>query len=235
MKKVTRFFSRLTPKKQKKFIKFFRRWAYGLVLSPRHTRRLLVDKLLLLLIATFITLALTYGFPLLYYLKNTEHIQATTKAKTEMAISQVKPQPKKEKKRKLKMVRKTVPRSKSSRSEAKFDLKLGGSSSGVGLESQDLKNIVFKEGEVDKPARALASVPATYPPLAQEAGVSGEVELQIVIDEYGQVSKAEVAKEDPSGYGFKEACLEVIYQFKFRPAMKDNIPVKMEYIYPFSF
>ena len=75
----------------------------------------------------------------------------------------------------------------------------------------------------------------SYPEIADEAGVSGEVELLIVINEYGEVIKADLKKEDPKGYGFKEACLEVIFHYKFRPALKANIPVKMEYIYPFEF
>ena len=194
-----------------------------------------IVNLLIFLAAVFITLVFTYGFPFFYYLNNREKIQTKKSAKKDLAIIREKPKPKKKQKRKLKVVKKTIERSRPNRSAAKFNLKLGGSGSGIGLASDDLKNIVFKEGEVDKPAKLMSSVSATYPSLAQESGLSGEVELLIVIDENGDVIKAEVIKEDPHGYGFKNACLSVIYQFKFRPAIKENIPVKMEYIYPFSF
>lgn len=219
----------------RKFNKRLKRRAYGLVVSPKHKKESFWDKLLLSILAICITVVFTYGFPFLYYLKNTDKIKIKNEAKKQIAITQSRPNPKQEKKRKLKVIRKTVDRIRPSRSDAKFKLQLGGSGTGIGLESQNIENIVFKEGEVDKPARIVYSLQATYPPSAEESGISGEVELYIVIDENGDIIKAEVAKETPQGYGFKEACLEVIYQFKFRPAMKKNIPVKMEYIYPFNF
>ena len=194
-----------------------------------------INNFFIFLMAVVITLIFSYGFPFLYYLNNQEKIETKRSFKKDLVIVQEKPKPKKEKKKKMRVTQKTIEKSRLNRSAAKFKLKLGGSSSGVGIGSGDIQNIVFKEGEVDKPAKLISSVQATYPSLAGESGLSGEVELLIVIDENGDVIKSEVIKEDPEGYGFKDACLSVIYQFKFRPAIKENIPVKMEYIYPFSF
>ena len=231
------------PKKKKKRrfikkkIKAFRRLLLRYIRSYNNIKikKRTLPNIPLVVMAITISLLLTYGFPLLYYLKNFEQIQSNKAKKKELAISQIKPKPKKEKKRKLK-IRKSKPKTtKASRTSAKFNLALGSGGAGVGIQGEDIASIIFKEGEVDKPARIISSAKIEYPASAADAGIGGEVELQIIIDESGKVIKAIPRSEDPRGYGFAQACMDAIFQYKFRPAMKENVPVKMEYIIPFKF
>ena len=221
----------------KKKIKIFRRLFLKYIRSYNNIKikKINLPNIPLVVMAIAISLFLTYGFPLLYYLKNFEQIQNNKAKKKELAISQIKPKSKKEKKRKLK-VRNSNPKvTKVSRTSAKFKLALGSGGSGVGIQGEDIASIIFKEGDVDKPARIISSAKIEYPAAAADVGIGGEVELQIIIDESGKVIKAIPRSEDPRGYGFAQACMDAIFQYKFRPAMKKNVPVKMEYIIPFKF
>lgn len=65
-----------------------------------------------------------------------------------------------------------------------------------------------------------------YPALAKKAGVEGEVFLQIVVDEEGQVLDAEVVVARPAGI-FEEAAIKAVMQFEYKPALQRDRPVKV--------
>ena len=93
-----------------------------------------------------------------------------------------------------------------------------------------MKQIVFQANEVDKEARSISQSPPEYPSDAETAGISGYADIAITIDESGMVSAVSIEAEEPAGFGFGEAAMNAAYSWKFRPAQKENIPVRMEYI-----
>lgn len=72
-----------------------------------------------------------------------------------------------------------------------------------------------------------------YPPLARRLGKEGTVLLKLHIDEEGRPVEIEIIKK--AGYGFDEAALNAIKQSRFRPAMKNGIPVSSVVIVPVRF
>jgi polysaccharide chain length determinant protein (PEP-CTERM system associated) len=66
-----------------------------------------------------------------------------------------------------------------------------------------------------------------YPPMALLHRAQGTVELKLLVDERGNVSDAQVVSE-PKGYaGLSEAALEHARTWKYRPATRDGVPVKV--------
>src|SRR5215472_3023132 len=64
------------------------------------------------------------------------------------------------------------------------------------------------------------------PPYSEEAlkaGVSGVVEVDIMVDAAGNVQDARVVK--PLGHGLDEKALETIRTWRFKPAMHNGVPV----------
>jgi protein TonB len=66
-----------------------------------------------------------------------------------------------------------------------------------------------------------------YPPLAQRQGVEGTVELSVLVDETGKVADAKVVSGPPQRVGLTEAAIETVKRWKFRPATKNGVPVKV--------
>jgi TonB family protein len=66
-----------------------------------------------------------------------------------------------------------------------------------------------------------------YPPLAQRQGVEGTVELSVLVDETGRVTDAKVVSGPAQRVGFNEAAIETVKRWKFRPATKNGVPVKV--------
>jgi protein TonB len=80
-------------------------------------------------------------------------------------------------------------------------------------------------------ARALER---NYPPLLRDAGIGGEVNVWILIDEKGQVMKTQV--HTASGYvALDEAALKVANIMKFSPAQNRDLTVKVWVSLPIKF
>lgn len=75
-------------------------------------------------------------------------------------------------------------------------------------------------------------VAAAYPPIARSTGIEGVVEVQIVVDEQGNVIAAEVLSGHPL---LRQAALEAARQWKFRPTMLNDQPIKVSGILKFTF
>jgi protein TonB len=74
-----------------------------------------------------------------------------------------------------------------------------------------------------------------FPKEARSANIfSKMVTLRIQIDEKGSVRSAKVISP-PSGYGFDEAAMKVIYRIPFRPGKAKGKPVKMLVDLPLKF
>lgn len=72
-----------------------------------------------------------------------------------------------------------------------------------------------------------------YPSKAKEDGIEGIVEIEVMIDEFGEVQKAEVVK------GIRDDCDEsariAVYYTKFKPGLQRGKPVKVQFIVPVEF
>ena len=72
-----------------------------------------------------------------------------------------------------------------------------------------------------------------YPELAKENGIQGTVEVLITVDEFGEVTSAEVTKG--IGYGCDETARIAVYYTKFKPGLQRGKPVKVQMTVPIEF
>jgi protein TonB len=67
----------------------------------------------------------------------------------------------------------------------------------------------------------------TYPPIALRNRVEGAVELNVLVDEKGNVVDAKIVQGAAGKAGLNEAAVENVKRRKYRPATKEGIPVKV--------
>jgi len=72
-----------------------------------------------------------------------------------------------------------------------------------------------------------------YPPKAKEYGIQGVVEVEVFIDELGEVTKATVKKG--IGHGCDESARIAVYYTKFKPGLQKGKPVKVQMVIPVEF
>ena len=75
--------------------------------------------------------------------------------------------------------------------------------------------------------RLLQMVTPIYPDSARRAGLEGQVGLQIVVDEQGFVTEAEVVYAKPAGI-FEEAAVTAILKWVFEPARSGGRPIRVQ-------
>ena len=80
-------------------------------------------------------------------------------------------------------------------------------------------------GGVSKPV-VLYSVEPEFSEEARKAKFSGNVEVYLWVDENGSPSHIRVVR--PIGMGLDEKAIEAVRQYKFKPAIKDGKPVKVD-------
>jgi TonB family protein len=96
--------------------------------------------------------------------------------------------------------------------------------SGVGVEGgradgvEPAPNQVYEESAVDELPRLLAAPPPEYPLLLRDAGITGRVVLQAVIDTTGRVDPATVKVVQSPNPGFEVSSRRWILRALFRPA-----------------
>jgi TonB family protein len=69
--------------------------------------------------------------------------------------------------------------------------------------------------------------PLQYPPIALRQRVEGTVELNVFVDERGNVSDAQIVQAAGGKAGLNEAAVENVKRRHYRPATKDGVPVKV--------
>ena len=75
-----------------------------------------------------------------------------------------------------------------------------------------------------QPAQLFRSVPPIYPPMAKAQHVSGNVQIDALIDASGNVAELKII----SGPGMlHRAALDAVKQWKYKPAMLDGQPTSM--------
>jgi len=77
-------------------------------------------------------------------------------------------------------------------------------------------------------APVTVSAPALrYPPIAERQKVEGTVELNILVDEKGNVVEALLVTPAGGKSGLNEAAVDNVKRRRYRPATKDGVPVKV--------
>ena len=82
----------------------------------------------------------------------------------------------------------------------------------------------FAATAVDKKPKQLNNPQPSYTTQARRNGVEGEVTLRILIGKDGKVLRANVVRGLPDG--LDDQALKAVFKLKFKPAMKDGIPVQ---------
>jgi TonB family protein len=71
--------------------------------------------------------------------------------------------------------------------------------------------------------------PLRYPPIAERQRVEGTVELNILVDEKGNVVETLLVTPAGGKSGLNEAAVDNVRRRRYRPATKDGVPVKVWY------
>lgn len=80
--------------------------------------------------------------------------------------------------------------------------------------------------DVIKPEITKRATPA-MPALARQLKKSGQVIVRVLVDENGSVADAKLVNETPKGFGFGKAATDAARDFKYKPARKGNVRVKV--------
>jgi len=83
----------------------------------------------------------------------------------------------------------------------------------------------YEARQLDVFPRALSAVRPAYPELGPQADLNGEVTIELLVDESGQVHAAEVVRAIPEGY-FEAAAVSALLAARFVPGQKDGHPVR---------
>jgi protein TonB len=102
-----------------------------------------------------------------------------------------------------------------------------GNGNGVGPGSGgNMGGGVYHIGGGVRPPSVLVSVDPEFSEEARKAKFSGNVLVDLIVDEQGNPSHVRVARG--VGMGLDEKAVEAVRQYKFKPATKDGKPVKVE-------
>jgi TonB family protein len=96
-----------------------------------------------------------------------------------------------------------------------------GTSGQAGLPAPE---IFYRGKDVDVRAEAINIADLEYPENALTAGMTGKVTLRLMIDHLGALREARVTEAQPAGF-FEDAALKAARSLKFRPAIRNGVPV----------
>ncbi|MCS7042874.1 MAG: energy transducer TonB [Bryobacteraceae bacterium] len=80
--------------------------------------------------------------------------------------------------------------------------------------------------------RVVKKVAPVYPTAAKQLNVTGSQDVEIVVDEQGNVVDAKVVKGNAL---FTQASLAAVKEWKFTPLLKDGQPVKFTTVITFNY
>jgi len=83
-----------------------------------------------------------------------------------------------------------------------------------------------------KPAQLLKSVPPLYPPMARSQHISGNVQVDALIDASGNVAAVKLISGPPL---LRSAALDAVKQWKYSPALLDGHPTAMHLVVTVQF
>ena len=80
---------------------------------------------------------------------------------------------------------------------------------------------------VDTPPILLRRVQPKYPPVALNQNIEDKVLINALISEEGEVIETRIIRGEKGVHGFNQASEEALRQWRFRPAIKDGVKVKV--------
>ncbi|HUU52508.1 MAG TPA: TonB family protein [Candidatus Heimdallarchaeota archaeon] len=89
--------------------------------------------------------------------------------------------------------------------------------------------------DVDIGPEIAKRVDPKYPSVAFQRGAGGKVLINVLISESGDVIETALIKGIPGPYGFNEDCTNAVRQWKFVPAFKNGVKVKVWKAISFTF
>ncbi len=89
--------------------------------------------------------------------------------------------------------------------------------------------------ETDMMPECISAVLPPYPRSAKENGIEGEVWLQVLVDEHGDVGEVRVFRKSNSDVGFEQAAMDAALKWKYRPALCNRKPVAVWILYTLKF
>ncbi len=84
---------------------------------------------------------------------------------------------------------------------------------------------ILRVGGNVKPPRLIYSVEPVYPPVAKMARITGTVVIEAVIDEQGNVVRAQVLSGNPM---LVQAALDAVAKWKYEPTLLNGQPIAVE-------
>jgi TonB family protein len=81
--------------------------------------------------------------------------------------------------------------------------------------------------KVDSQPLIIRRIEPAYPPYAQTLKVEGQVTVNTLISEYGDVLQVNTTRGIEGNFGFERAAENAIKQWKFKPAQKDGVNVRV--------
>jgi protein TonB len=80
--------------------------------------------------------------------------------------------------------------------------------------------------KTDRPPKRLTPLDTTYPPGPLRDGIEGRVKVKLWINEFGELTDAEVVESRPPGV-FDEAALAAVKKSRYQAAEKDGRPIRV--------
>jgi protein TonB len=93
--------------------------------------------------------------------------------------------------------------------------------------------ITYAASGLDNPPRTRAQTPPTYPFSLKTSGVSGEVLVEFVVDEYGRVIHPRVVRSTHAE--FEAPTLAALSKWMFEPGTRNRAPVRFRMVVPVKF
>jgi len=81
--------------------------------------------------------------------------------------------------------------------------------------------------KVDSQPLIIRTIEPVYPPYAQRLKVEGQVMVNVLISEFGDVLQVNVTQGIAGNFGFERAAQNAVKQWKFKPAQKDGVNVRV--------
>lgn len=91
----------------------------------------------------------------------------------------------------------------------------------------------YKLREVDVPPKPIEQVQPIYPVADRNPGKNGTVWIAFIVDTDGTVKQAQVVRT--SAVEFGAAALAAVKQWRYKPALKNGVPVRVRMAVPIEF
>ncbi len=131
------------------------------------------------------------------------------------------------KEKKLKKIEHLMQRSKTlSANRFQLDMSLAGGRGNGALINGNENKLIYREGQVDIPPIRRKAIMPVYPVQAKQEGIETSVQLELLINEFGKVSKVRIIKCLPN-WGFEHSIINAVLKWEFSPARIKQLPVRM--------